>query len=106
MALLDIGNAWAADDTTDLFKKFLGACLTAAKDIIAESAGTSNHANRMVWANAVMSANDPAVKERVRQIIRFGAATNATMQANPSALTDNDIQFIVNGSINTFATGG
>ena len=105
MALLDIGNAWTADDSTDLFKKFLGSALKSAANILNEDAGATNHNNRVIWANALLSSDDASVKTRVRQLIRYGAATNATMQANPTALSDNDIDFIVASIINNFATG-
>lgn len=105
MALIDIGNAWQASDDTDLFKKFLGSCLKSAAYILAEAPETENHANRLVWANGMLAQDDAAVKARVRQIIRWGAATNTTMQADPGALSDNDIDFIVASGLDTFANG-
>lgn len=105
MALIDIGNAWTSGPTDSLFRKFLGAILVAAKDIKAEDAGTDNHANRIVWADDVLSGVESTVHTKVHEQIRYAAATNATMQANPTGLSDNDIQFIVNSNIDTFATG-
>ena len=85
------------------FKRVMGACMKAAWDIINEDAGTDNHANRLVWALDVVSGY-AAAEARAKTI--FGLVlSNATIQTSGDASTDNDIQFVVNGFINTVATG-
>jgi hypothetical protein len=92
--------------TTGVYNRVVGACLKAAAAIINESAGTSNHANRLIWANACLS--DPHVKARQ---IMSEISLNATIQTayNPASanegVTDNDLEFVTNSSIDKYATG-
>jgi hypothetical protein len=105
MTLISIGNSWSFDPATDTFKKFIAACLVAAKDILAEPSNTSNHANRVIWAQGLQGETDELVFKRVHRIIRLAISSNAVFQADPTGLTDNDIQFIVNSFIDVVATG-
>lgn len=105
MALIDIGNAWTFDPTSDTFKKFLGACLVASNAILNEAGNTVNHANRIVWARGILSSDSDSVRSRVQQVIRLAAATNATFQAGPTGLDDGSYQFIVNSLIDSVAQG-
>jgi len=104
MALVDIYNCWAAQTGT-LRAKFVAACLKAAYDIMNENAGTENHANRLIWANSVMLGSIAEVEALASQHLRYGMASNATLQSACEAATDNDVQYIVNSQINIFATG-
>ena len=106
MTLVAIGNAWSFDPASDTFKKFIAACLIAAKDILSEASNTSNHGNRVIWANGMQGEPDDLVQKRVQRIVRLAISDNATFQANPTGLTDGDIQFIVNSFIDVVATGG
>ena len=104
MALADIYNCWAGQ--AGLLKaKFVGACLVAAYNILNEGVGTENHANRLTWANVVLNGTVAEVEEKVMQHLRYAIASNATLQAAGEGATDNDVQFIVNSQLNTFATG-
>jgi len=104
MALVDIYNCWAGQSGL-LKAKFIGACLKAAYDIVNEDAGTSNHANRVTWANVVLTGTVAEVEAAAMQHVRYAIASNATLQSAGDAATDNDVQFIVNSQIDTFATG-
>jgi hypothetical protein len=104
MALVDIYNCWAAQSGT-LRAKFIAACLKASYDILNEDAGTENHANRVTWANSIINGTVAAVEEKASQHLRYAMASNATLQSACEAATDNDVIFIVNSQINTFATG-
>ena len=85
------------------FKRVVGACLSAAWDIVNEDAGTENHANRLIWAEDVLGGVANA-ETRAKRI--FGLVlSNATIQSSGDASTDNDIQFVVNSFINTVADG-
>jgi len=91
-----------AFDST-LRARICGACWQASADILNEDAGTTNHANRVLWANQVLTENadGPMVRS-----ISVGTAQNATIAAaGAEAATDNDILFVVNGLIDTFADG-
>ncbi len=104
MALVDIYNAWAGQSGL-LKAKFMGACLKAAYNILNEDAGTSNHANRVTWANVILSGTVAEAEASALQHLRYAMASNATLQSAGDAATDNDVEFIVNSQINTFATG-
>jgi len=104
MSLVSIYNCWAAQSGT-LRAKFIAACLKAAYDIVNEDGGTTNHANRLTWANAILNGTVAAVEDKAAQHLRYAMASNATLQSACEAATDNDVIFIVNSQINTFATG-
>ena len=104
MALVDIYNCWAGQSGL-LKAKFIGACLVAAYAIVNEDGGAENHANRLTWANAVLNGTISEVEAKAMQHLRYAIASNATLQSAGDAATDNDVQFIVNSQINTFATG-
>lgn len=98
MNYVDIFTTMHSD--CDLWKKAEVACFKAAADILNEDAGTANHANRVTWANAVFA--NPTAKAAE---MRYKILLNTTIQANLSSSTDNDVQFVVNGLIDSFATG-
>jgi hypothetical protein len=84
--------------TTSLQKQTAVAIATAAQNVLNESSATTNHTKRVLWANdGLMNASD------MSQRMMWGVLGNATIQANPSTATDNDVQFVVNGLVNTFA---
>jgi len=104
MGLIDIYHCWSAQSGT-LRAKFIAACLKASYDIKNEDPGTANHANRLTWANAVLFGTVLQVEEKAMQHLRYAMASNATLQSVCEAATDNDVQYIVNSQIDTFATG-
>lgn len=67
-----------------------------------EDAGTSNHANRVLWAKAVLQEdiNGTMVKR-----LTVDCAQNASIAAAGEAATDNDIQFVVNSRVNHYSDG-
>ena len=104
MALVDIYNCWAGQSGL-LKAKFIAACLKAAYAISNEDPGTSNHANRVTWAGIILNGTVSEVEASAMQHLRYAIASNATLQTVGDAATDNDVEFIVNSQINTFATG-
>lgn len=101
MAYADLYNTLVAEVGNHiLWRQSFVAVLKAAADIRNEDAGTSNHANRLLWAQAV--EQDPAAKVRE---MRYRIMENATLSANPTGATDNDVQFVVNSLVDAFATG-
>jgi hypothetical protein len=83
-----------------LWRKAQVAVFKAAVDVLNEAANTTNHANRVIWANAVML--DPKTK---MQQMKTHILTNSTIQTVLNNVTDDDVQFVVNGLVDTFATG-
>ena len=90
-----------ADTTNDLHKKVARAIDKAARDVIAEDPGTANHAERFVWASNVRLRPDNVISEAHQYMVYV--LDNATVSAAGNAATDNDVQFVINGLVNTMA---
>lgn len=85
-----------------LADKTKAACLVAAQAVQVESAGTTNHANRIKWAKKVFA--DPATAGT--QMLRAVLAANAgATLAQINAAADATIQTAVNAAVDTFADG-
>lgn len=98
-ALMELYLAHSHHNTNFLYQ-VAGACMVAARDIINEDPGTENHANRIIWANAARINPDGAAITMLISVL-----DNATIAADVANATDNDVQFVVNSLINTFANG-
>lgn len=98
MALID--KYYAYKGKGRLLERMAGACLKAAGDIRTEDPGTTNHANRLLWTADV----ETDALAKARQMIAR-TLENATIGPDPEGCTDSDIQVVVNGLIDTFATG-
>ncbi len=94
--LLQIYNLHAEGD--ELKARVAAAIADAAQDVLNELSATDNHENRLVWAKDSL-VNAEASAERMF----WGVLGNATIQSSGNSATDGDIQYIVNGLINTFA---
>ena len=99
MALIDQYNL---AHSGELPKRVCAACWKAASDVLNEDAGTTNHANRVVWAKAVLQEN---VGGTMVKRLTVDCAQNASIAAAAEAATDNDIQFVVNSRVNYYADG-
>lgn len=102
VSLLDIGNYYKTTNSI-LVQRFLGACLNTAYDILNESAGTANHANRLAWATKVLSGTEAELDAKVIQMFRYALVANAQIQHNLDESTDNQIQNAVNAQIDILA---
>lgn len=100
MAYTDIYAA-ATDDTHVLRKQTAVAMHKAAVDVVNESPGTANHSNRLTWARKVLDSPEGPVTEAGAWI--WKVLENATIQADPLNAADNDVQFVVNGMVDTMA---
>ena len=90
-----------ADTTNDLHKKVARAIDKAARDVISEDPGTANHAERYVWACSVRLHPDNIITEAHKYIVYV--LDNATVAAAGNAAEDSDVQFVINGLVNTMA---
>lgn len=86
------------------FKQRVEYCLKkAAVAIMAEDAGTANHAERVVYANKVLDGT-ASVVEAAKAVV-----TNATLTASGDSdaanmgISDGDLEFTVNSMFNAFA---
>jgi hypothetical protein len=99
--LLEIAGLYEGENK--LFKRTMGAAMKVAWAILAEDAGTANHANRLVWAQAVCSDRAECVS-RTHGI--FGRVlSNATVQGDAEDVADNDLEWVVSFFVNDVATG-
>lgn len=82
-----------------LFQRFRAARLKAAWDIMNEDPGTTNHADRVTWANSIIADYESSdVQSEYRLFL-----SNTTIQTSGISSTDNDIQFVVNSFVDTWA---
>jgi hypothetical protein len=86
----------------DLLNKIEVACLVAAAAIVAEDAGTSNHANRLVWARNTYTTPRAMAEKMLMAAL---AANKASTVAQITGATDATLQTIVDSSVNLFAVG-
>ena len=92
------------DTTNDLHKKVARAVDVAARAVVNEDPGTANHSIRIVWAKWMRADPDRVVGEAHRAMLHV--LDNATVAAAGNTATDNDVQFVVNGLVDTLAIGG
>lgn len=91
----------------NLIKRLEAAIANAADDVRSEAAATANHAARFNWANNVLG-NATGPENQARAIIWL-VLQNATVvdgyagDPSGSTVTDNDIQFVVNGLVDFMA---
>ncbi len=85
-----------------LRKRASVACLIAAETVSQESAGVTNHANRLIWARRVF-AN--AETESVRMLMLLLAKNKGASTAQIQAIADSTLQTAVDAAVDLFATG-
>jgi hypothetical protein len=81
-----------------LRQRFRAARIKAAWNVVNESAATANHAARLTWANKILDDYEADLDEEYRWL-----CSNATIQSNPAATTDNDLEFVVATFLNQWA---
>ena len=77
----------------------MAALAKAAYDVINESGGTTNHANRLAWAKTVIKDPTPAMQTLIWMVLQ-----NPTIVSDGVNFVENDIQFVVNSYVDTLAT--
>ena len=85
-----------------LRNKIEAACVITAWAIFAEDAGTTNHANRLVWAKQVFDGPRNAAGKMLMGLL---AANKDESVATIQAASDETLQALVDGSVNVFADG-
>lgn len=88
------------DGNGDFLDRVEGACIKKAGTIRTEDAGTTNHANRLIWAGEV----ELGARNKARQMIGRVLA-NGTISADPYGAGDGLIETVVGNLIDTYATG-
>lgn len=87
---------------SELKNRVTVACIVAAEVVMDEDPGTTNHANRLVWAGLVLA--NPQLEAK-RMFWALLAANKDTNLENIQAATDAQIQSEVNAHVDLFATG-
>jgi len=89
---------------TSLRNRVAAALAKAAEDVRNEALATPNHTERFAWASAILlTQNGPETEARRAMWLVVQNPTVAdgyTAQPDGSTVTDNDIQFVVNGLVN------
>jgi hypothetical protein len=88
-----------------LLARFVVAVEVAAVGIWNESGTTTNHANRIAWAQRCLFQSDK-VQSYANLMQRMAATTDATMQAAGEGITDAQIQTLVNDYADALASAG
>lgn len=91
----------AAEDA-GLNKRIRVACVIAAEAVRTEAAGTTNHANRMLWAKAVFQSPGTEAQRMVWAVL---AQNKAVALAAITGASDATVQAAVAAAVDVFATG-
>ena len=86
------------ENPNSLYARSYTALATACKGIFTEDPTTTNHATRIAYAAQAMAA--PGGK---MDAIMWALALNETINADPTAATDDQIQLTVNNTIKALA---
>jgi len=86
----------------DLLNKIEVACVIAAEAVRTEDAGTTNHANRLIWAKRTFSSPRGVAEQMMMAIL---AANNALSVAQITGSSDSAIQTKVDAAVDLFADG-
>ncbi len=85
-------------ENATLRNRAAAAAMNAARDVLNEAVDTPNHPARVKWAASVFQDINAAG----RDMVGFLAANAAIVSVGNNA-TDNDVQFVVNSSIDSIA---
>lgn len=93
--LIEIYNLSQSDSIKG---RVYAAIAKAARDIENEDPGTTNHAERLLWAKDTRSDIDKWVDTMMWDVV-----SNSTIQTAGETCTDNDLQFVINSNIDAYA---
>jgi len=93
MAYADIYAAATVAESS-LRQKVAVGLYKSAVDILNESPETEDHAQRMAWSRRVVADPVGWAGKAIWKVLE-----NATIQANPEAATDSDVQFVCNSIV-------
>ncbi len=96
--LMDIKLAY--DGHATLLNRVQGACIKLAGAIRSEDVGTTNHANRLIWAGQVEADPVTKAKQMIGRVLG-----NPTIATQMEASGDGLIETVVGNLINSYALG-
>ena len=94
-SLASINRIYADSEMRNRVQSAIGK---AAQDILNEDVATANHAERLKFALEALTSS----RNYIEMFMRF-VSLNPTVQTNGGEATDNDLQYIVNSSIDKIA---
>lgn len=100
---MTLSEQWTLLEDPTLGEKCSASALLSAKTIMLELASVTNHANRLIWAAATFENPVSAGNKMRRAVVSWYAATKTLAQM--ASITDAEIQSVVDGAVNVFATG-
>lgn len=86
----------------DLRNKVAVACIVAADMIRTEDVGTTNHANRLIWAKVALASPASQADTMLMAILAQNKALTVTAILGAA---DSALQTAVNNAVNILATG-
>lgn len=90
----------AAQENDGLRQKVRIACVIAAEVVRTEATGTTNHANRLIWARSVLQSPERAGDAMIWAVLAQQSSQSINTILNA---TDAQIQTAVNGAIDLLA---
>jgi hypothetical protein len=81
-----------------------GSLAAYAWTVIFEAAGTTNHANRLKFAQAILSGPSSAIQQATNMVASLAQSAAISAQAGtPTAILDSDVDTAVTNQFNAFA---
>jgi len=99
MTLYD--DIYALRGSANISNRVCVALIKASQDIYDEDPATTNHANRVIWANATITTDGSAEAQR----FMWAVLADTTVRTAGEAATDAQIQSAVDANIDKYATG-
>lgn len=93
-------DVWNLAHSAMLKARIAGAIAKAALNILNENPATANHENRVRWAWSSLLEPDNMASRMI-----WGVVGNADIQNAGDNASDNDIEYVVNVLIDTYANG-
>lgn len=98
-------ETWNLRQSTSLANRFTVAVERAAWGVVKEDASVPNHAERMEWAKRML-VSAPSSEECGRAVLRIGLQAAPALATQGEAISDPDIQSIVEGLVTKLALAG
>ena len=91
-----------AAQNTNLRQRIRVAIVVAAETIRTENSGTTNHANRLIWAKQAFENPESILEKMIWAVL---AQNKAVAYATIIAADDSTVQTAVNAAVDIFAIG-
>jgi hypothetical protein len=93
-----LSTAFALSNNAEFRGLVQAALAKASYDVINESGATQYHTERLAWAITTIKNPEDVMEKMIWMVLQ-----NPTIISSGTTFVENDIQFVVNSYINTFA---